>query len=117
MEKISFEEVSATLNKMNPDKSLRPDGFPTCFFPKCWDFIGMEVIEALEGVQNSGKLLMEVNNTFIALIPKKEKSKTFNDYHLIDLCNNPYKWFTKTMAIRIKKILPNLISEEQIGFV
>lgn len=76
----------------------------------------MEVIEAL-GVRYSRKLLRELNNTFIALILKKEKSETFNVYRPIALCNILYKLFTKTMAMRIQKLFPNLISEEQTGFV
>lgn len=73
----------------------------------------MEVTKALEGVQNLKKILREVNNTFITLAPKKEKSKMFIDYSSLALCNTLYKLFTKIMGMRIQKLLPNLISKEQ----
>ena len=54
---------------------------------------------------------MEVNNTFISIIPKIKKLATFNDFRTIDLYNTMYKIFTKIMAIRLQSIMPNLISE------
>lgn len=116
-DKFIEEEVKNALILMNPDKSLGPDGFSTIFFQKCWHFVGKEVMEALEGVKNSGKILKEVNNTFISLIPKKDKPSNLNDYKLIALCNTLYKLLTKTLSLRLQKLLPLIISEEQTSFV
>lgn len=111
------EEVKSPLMKMNPDKAPGPNDFPTSFFQKCWGYMGPEIKEALEGVRNLGKILKEINNTFLVLIPKKEKSDNFNDYRPIALCNTLYKLLTKTLAARLHKLLPLIISEEQTGFV
>ncbi|XP_059074774.1 uncharacterized protein LOC131874863 [Cryptomeria japonica] len=54
-------EIERALFQMNPDKAPGPNGFPTTFFQKCWHFIGDEVIEALEGIRNSGKIRKELN--------------------------------------------------------
>lgn len=70
--KFSLVEVEAALMQMNPDKSPGPDGFPTSFFQKCWSFIREEVTGALEGMKNSGNILKEINNTFLALIPRRK---------------------------------------------
>ncbi|GLJ40989.1 hypothetical protein SUGI_0848590 [Cryptomeria japonica] len=117
LKKFSEEEVKSTLMKMNLDKAPSPDGFPTSFFQKCWGFMGPEITEALEGVRNSRKILKEINNTLLALIPKKEKLDSFNDFRPIALCNTLYKLLTKTLAARLQKLLPFIISEEQTGFV
>lgn len=102
---------------MNLEKSPGLDGFPTGFFQKCWSFIRKEVTGALEGMRNSGNILREINNTFLALIPKKEEPNYFDEFILIALCNTIYKIFTKTLANWLHKLLPLLISEEQMGFV
>lgn len=70
----------------------------------------------MEGVIIYGNLLKEVNNTFLTLIPKKEKDENFDDFRPISLCNALYKILTKTLANRIQKLLPKLISEEKTSF-
>lgn len=115
--KLTKEEVELALFQMGPDKALSPDGFPALFYQKCWSFMGGEIIEALEGMRNSGKILRELNNTFITLIPKKEVVESFEDFRPIALCNTLYKLLTKTMANRLITLLPIVISEEQTRFV
>jgi len=56
-------------------------------------------------------------SSYLALIPKKFNPITFNRYRPISLCNSSYKIATKILANRIKKILPEIISENQGGFV
>lgn len=115
--RFSKAEVEIALMKMNSDMAPSADGFPTAFFQKCWYFISDEVTEALEGVINLGNMLKEINNTFFTLIPKKDKVENFDDFRPIALCNIIFKLLTKTLANRLKKFPPIIISEEQIGFV
>lgn len=89
--KFSEEEVKSVLMKMNPDKAPGPDGFPTSFFQKCWGSMRTEITDSLEGIRNSGKILKEINNTFLALIPKKKNPESLNDFRPIALCNTLYK--------------------------
>lgn len=79
--------------------------------------MGKEISEALEGMRNSRKILRELNNTFITLIQKKEIVDYFEDFRPITLCNTLYKLLTKTIANRLHKLLPLIISEEQTSFV
>lgn len=72
-EKIKLEEVFQALNQLPSSKAPGPDGFPADFYKKCWHILGQELSKALECSRRSGNILKEVNNTFIALIPKKEK--------------------------------------------
>lgn len=78
--------------------------------------MGQELVKAIEASWNSGNLLREVNNTLIALIPK-DTAFHLDDYHPISLCNRVYKVMTKAMANRLKKILSDIISDKQTGFV
>lgn len=45
---FSVEEIKTTAFYLNPKKALGPDRFPAFFFQKCWDFMGVEVAEAIE---------------------------------------------------------------------
>jgi hypothetical protein len=57
------------------------------------------------------------NNTYICLIPKKKDPTHPSDYRPISLCNVLLKIITKTIANRIKLMLPDVISPNQSAFV
>ncbi|XP_010670560.3 uncharacterized protein LOC104887594 [Beta vulgaris subsp. vulgaris] len=68
-------------------------------------------------VLNNGKLLKEVNATTITLIPKVKCPKTVVEFRPISCCNTLYKCITKVLCNRLRTILPDLILENQGGFM
>jgi hypothetical protein len=50
--------------------------------------------------------------TFIVLIPKVHNPVSFNHFHPISLCNVVYKIISKALANRLKKVLPDIIYED-----
>ena len=54
---------------------------------------------------------------FLALIPKKDKPRTFADFRPISLCNLLYKLIAKVIARRLKPFLDLGISQEQFRFL
>jgi hypothetical protein len=56
-------------------------------------------------------------STFIALIRKKDRLVSFDDFRPIALCNCLYKIITKFIAARLKPILASSITAKQFGFL
>ena len=94
------------------NKAPGPDGFTAEFYKECWDSVGGDITLAVLDFFNTGRLLPEVSSTIIALVPKTQIPASQKDFRPISCCNVVYKIITKIIANRLKKVLPNLISNE-----
>ena len=104
-------EVEVALKQMKPILAPGPDGMPPIFFKHYWNTVGQDVISATFSVLNSGTIPPKINHTFISLIPKTKSPKSAKDIRPISLCNVIYKLISKTVANRLKKYLPKLVSD------
>ncbi|CAH9051431.1 unnamed protein product [Cuscuta europaea] len=93
------------------------DGFSSAFFKENWSIVGDDVIEAVRGFFESGRLVEQINHTLIALIPKTSHSPTASDFRPIACTNVLYKVITKVIANRMIPCLPGLIDHAQGAFV
>lgn len=62
-------------------------------------------------------MLSNLNDTFIALIPKFVDASAMKDYRPISLCSIAYKIFSKILVFRLKLVLGKMIAPNQKGFV
>jgi hypothetical protein len=74
---FNAEEVYQALQQMAPLKALGLDGFSTEFFQKNWSTIGPEVCNAVIHYLIFLKMEPSINETHIALIPKKQPQVVF----------------------------------------
>ena len=111
------EEVKLALFQMFPTKAPGPDGFPAHFFQRHWDICGEEVTKAVLNILNGVEEIGEANQTLLVLIPKVSDASSLTQFRPISLCNVILKIVSKVQANRLKRILLEIISEEQSAFV
>ncbi|KAM1218420.1 hypothetical protein TB2_045543 [Malus domestica] len=90
---------------------------PVLFYKKYWNIVGDDVCNVCLSVLNGNGELGSLNKTLIALIPKINLPKRVSEFRPISLCNVIYKIISKTLAMRMKKVLPHVISEYQSAFI
>jgi len=71
----------------------------------------------VEDSRRRGHLCGGINSTFLALIPKENRSVSFDDFRPIALCNLRYKVISKVITNRLKPVLSSCLSAEQLGFL
>ncbi|KAI0491496.1 hypothetical protein KFK09_025756 [Dendrobium nobile] len=114
---LSLEEVKKAVFDGNENTAPGPDGFTYAFYRKSWHVIGLQVYNAVNNFITKGSLPRGVKATAIALIPKCSHAANINDYRPISLCNVLYKIVAKTLANRMKVVLPYIIHDSQSGFI
>lgn len=111
------EEILQVLKGMKRNASPGPDGLNVAFYISAWKWIGDDVTKLVQDFYIKGKLHPHLNKTYITLIPKKDNAKCPQDFRPISLCNVVYKIITKTLANRLKDLLPDYIHESQQAFI
>jgi hypothetical protein len=117
MRPITQEEADQPVKEMPMGKAHGHDGFTMEFFHYCWSMIREEVWQLVEESQSLRQVLLAFNATFLTLIPKEYWVTHPKQIRPIALCNVIYNIITKVIALRLKLVLPFIISKEQSGYV
>jgi ribonuclease HI len=111
------QELLQTLLDMKRNASPGPDGFNVEFYISTWNWIGDDVCSLVSSFYNSATFPAHLNDTHIALIPKKLVPIIPADYRPISLCNVIYKLIAKSLANRLKQHLPDYVHPAQQAFI
>ena len=91
---------------------------PSTFLPKILAYSWPdEVTNSTLNALNHGMDIQDLNHTFICLIPKVKRPSHVREFHLISLCNIIFKLITKTIANRMRHVLPYIVGPYQSAFV
>ena len=106
-------ELEEGMKKLPVGKSLGLDGLPVEFYRKMWPNIKLDFLEMVKEVRNTKNLSDSQKKGVIRLIFKKEDRSYLNFYWPISLLNVDVKISTKTLALRLGRIPPSIISNDQ----
>jgi len=102
---------------MHPEKAPGPEGMIALFYQKFWDIVKNDLTHMVNQFLFEGTMAQGLNDTNICLIPKTTKPNEMTKFRPISLCNVNYKIISKVLCQRLKKVLPQRISETQSTFV
>ncbi|XP_074290503.1 uncharacterized protein LOC141617216 [Silene latifolia] len=114
---ISNDEIKEVLFSIPSHKVAGPDGYSSAFFKDAWDTVGGSLCDAVHDFFLNGQLLKQVNHTLISLVPKVALPKNVTEFRPISCCNVVYKCISKLMCNRLARVLPDIISDNQGGFI
>jgi hypothetical protein len=114
---FSKQEIDKVVSELPNNKSPGPDGFNNEFVKGCWDLIASYFYKLFESCFDHNPCLRSLNNSHIALIPKKDGPILASDYRPMSLLNSSIKMFTKLLANKLQKIIKGLIHKNQYGFI
>ena len=87
------------------------------FFQHYRGLVGGELIDCIKDFFRHGKLLNELNHTFITLITKIAHPQTTSHFRPISLCSIVYEVISKIMVARLRPLLDKLVSPFQSAFI
>ena len=111
------EEIKQALFSIDSIKTPGPDGYDAGFFKKYWDIIQNDFQASIIEFFTQGKLLRQINHTFIALIPKIDDPTQTQHFRPISLCSTIYKTIAKIIVNRLRPLLDRLVSPVQSAFI
>ena len=116
--RLSVGELLAALKKIPNNKSPGSDGFTAEFWKFFFNDMEIFLLRSLNYAYENGELSITQRLGIITLLPKGDKPKQFlKNWRPITLLNITYKLASACIAERIKNILPDLINDDQKGFM
>jgi hypothetical protein len=114
---FSSQEIQEAISNLKANSAPGPDGLTALFYQKYWDIIGPDIVNYILDILNNEGSISDINHTYISLIPKIPSPTKPEEFRPISLCNVILKIITKTMANRIKQILPHIVHDNQSAFL
>ncbi|KAJ8753350.1 hypothetical protein K2173_019749 [Erythroxylum novogranatense] len=114
---ITETKIKMALFDIGDDKAPCPDGYTATFFKKQWHRVGQDVIQAVQEFFQNGKLLKQLNHSFLSLIPKTNSSPKVTDFRPIACLNVVYKIITKILMARLSSVVGHLVDSAQAALI
>ncbi|KAJ8768812.1 hypothetical protein K2173_023716 [Erythroxylum novogranatense] len=114
---VMEDEIKLALMDMYLLKAPGVDGINAQFYQRLWQIVGPSICSMVRGVFSGQNLEPVLNRTLLVLILKMQGPKHLAQFRPISLCSVLYQLITKTIANRLKSIMPDLIAQNQVSFV
>lgn len=114
---ISDIEIKHAVFNIKGSSGPGADGFNGKFYQENWNIVGPAITLEIKEFFRTAVFPPEWNFTNICLIPKIPNPTKMTDMRPISLCSVHYKIISKILCSRLKRFLPDLISDTQGAFV
>lgn len=115
---LTMEEINNAIMSRQSGKASSPELFPTDFYKKFRDKLAPLLLSVYaEALENNILPPTLCHSSIILLLKKNKDPRDCSFSRPINLTNRDGKVFSKVIALRLEKILPHIISEDQTGFV
>jgi hypothetical protein len=117
-QQLDMEDIGYALKELQNGKSPGTDGFTPDFYKFFWIKIKTLVFNSIKHAFETGELSIEQKRGIINLIPKKDKDTRYlKNWRPISLLNTDYKILTKALAMKLKRVLPEVINDDQVAYL
>jgi hypothetical protein len=114
---LSEADLLAALNTC-ADTSPGPDGISYSTYKKLWSIVGPIILNSWKHSCDKGVLPLSHSDSVITLLPKEGKDiRDIRNWRPITLSNCDSKIITKALAIKMSKVLDDLIDPNQTAYV
>ena len=110
---LDNESCFAALSAMKKFKTPGLDGLPAEFYQCFWSKLGDDLVDVLNYSLFNGLFPESMRLALISLLFKKGDRLDLKNWRPISLLNVDYKIGTKTLANRLKTVLPSILNEDQ----
>ena len=115
---ITQAELFNALSSMKMEKSPGESGLTVEFYRTFWPEISSLIHGAITEALSMRELTFSQRRGLLRLVPKKNKDPLrVSSWRPITLLNVDYNLLSKTLALRLRKALPDLVHADQKGFI
>lgn len=115
---LSIQEFGEAVLQMPNNKSPGLDGLTIEVYKVFWGKFKEAYFSAVQTAKTKGILLKAMRQGVITLIPKREKDLlSISNWRPIVMLTCDYKILAKVLALRMQKVLPDIIHSDQTGFM
>ncbi|CAI5474483.1 unnamed protein product [Closterium sp. Yama58-4] len=111
------KEVRQAMKELPRGKAPGADGLPKELLEDNWDLLGESVMAFMQEFEKTAVLPSSASTTVTILLHKKGERSDLGNYRPITLLSAIYKIVAKLLTNRMKKVLPQVISENQFSFI
>ncbi len=110
---LSFQELYSAMMSMENGKSPGIDGLTVEFYKTLWPVIGEDLLAVFNDCLKSGLLPLSCRRAVITLLLNKGDLQYISNWRPVSLLCSEYKILSKVLALRLSKVLSQLIHSDQ----